>query len=59
MIEFAGFFERRIIALERLERLTAWIRTVLPAPLIDLQPASADASFRRYFRAYCETGITS
>jgi aminoglycoside/choline kinase family phosphotransferase len=56
MIEFAGFFERRIIALERLERLTAWIRTVLPAPLLDLQPASADASFRRYFRAYCETG---
>jgi len=56
MIEFAGFFERRIIALERLERLTAWIRKVLPTPLLDLQPASADASFRRYFRAFGETG---
>jgi N-acetylmuramate 1-kinase len=36
---------------ERFERLTTWIRTVLPAPLSDLSPASADASFRRYFRA--------
>ncbi len=41
--------------MERLERLTAWIRKVLPTPLLDLQPASADASFRRYFRAYCKT----
>jgi hypothetical protein len=37
--------------LERIGRLTAWVRSVLPAPLLDLQPASADASFRRYFRA--------
>jgi aminoglycoside/choline kinase family phosphotransferase len=36
---------------ERLARLNAWIKTVLPEPLIDLQTASADASFRRYFRA--------
>ncbi len=42
--------------MERLERLTAWVRTVLPAPLLALQPASADASFRRYFRASTETG---
>lgn len=56
MLEFDGFFERRIIALERIERLTAWVRTVLPTPLIDLQPASADASFRRYFRARTQAG---
>jgi hypothetical protein len=37
--------------LERLERLAAWTREVLPSPLISLAPASADASFRRYFRA--------
>ena len=46
----------RIIALERLERLTAWTRSVLPAPLLSLAPASADASFRRYFRAVTEAG---
>jgi len=42
--------------LERLERLTAWVRTALPAPLLDLQPASADASFHRYFRASTQAG---
>lgn len=42
--------------MERIERLTAWVRTVLPAPLLDLQPASADASFRRYFRARIQAG---
>jgi N-acetylmuramate 1-kinase len=38
-------------SLERLERLRQWTQSVLPAPLISLEPASADASFRRYFRA--------
>ena len=65
MIEFGGFFQRRIIALERsehpaqperIERLTTWVRSVLPAPLLDLHPASADASFRRYFRARTADG---
>ncbi len=36
---------------ERFERLTTWIRAILPEPLSELTPASADASFRRYFRA--------
>ncbi len=42
--------------MERLERLTAWTRSVLPGPLLSLTPASADASFRRYFRAQTDTG---
>lgn len=42
---------RGIIALERLTRLQAWVEHVLPEPLRALAPASADASFRRYFRA--------
>lgn len=41
---------------ERLERLTAWLHSALPAALIDLKPASADASFRRYFRAHTASG---
>ena len=41
---------------ERIERLTAWASAVLPAPLLDLQTASADASFRRYFRAHTAVG---
>lgn len=41
---------------ERLERLTAWLSSALPAALIGLKPASADASFRRYFRARTASG---
>ncbi len=37
--------------MERLTRLQAWVERVLPEPLRELAPASADASFRRYFRA--------
>jgi aminoglycoside/choline kinase family phosphotransferase len=42
--------------LERLERLRQWTESVLPAPLVSLEPASADASFRRYFRATTAQG---
>ena len=45
--------------MERLERLTTWTRQVLetlPAELAGLEPASADASFRRYFRARTDAG---
>lgn len=41
---------------QRIERLRTWVVSVLPAPLLDLQPASADASFRRYFRASTAEG---
>lgn len=40
--------------MERLQRLTAWTRNHLPNA--QLAPASADASFRRYFRAVNESG---
>jgi aminoglycoside/choline kinase family phosphotransferase/very-short-patch-repair endonuclease/GTP:adenosylcobinamide-phosphate guanylyltransferase len=36
---------------ERLDRLNTWILSVLPEKSIELTTASADASFRRYFRA--------
>ena len=39
---------------ERLERARRWIEQVLEVSGVDLVPASADASFRRYFRF--ETG---
>jgi aminoglycoside/choline kinase family phosphotransferase len=42
--------------LERLTRLREWTRSVLPDPLQSLEPASADASFRRYFRATTVAG---
>lgn len=42
--------------MERLERLRQWTESVLPAPLVTLEPASADASFRRYFRATMSHG---
>jgi hypothetical protein len=36
---------------DRLARLRQWAEYVLPSPLATLEVASADASFRRYFRA--------
>ena len=56
VLEFGRFFDRRIIALERLARLREWTQSVLPDPLLALEPASADASFRRYFRAITQAG---
>jgi len=40
----------------RLARLTRWITDTLGAPPSSLAPASADASFRRYFRARLADG---
>ncbi|TXF11002.1 phosphotransferase [Pelomicrobium methylotrophicum] len=36
--------------MDRLERLNAWLAEVLPEHRLRLEPASSDASFRRYFR---------
>jgi aminoglycoside/choline kinase family phosphotransferase len=38
----------------RLSALEAWLRAALPGEPLRLAPASADASFRRYFRVYLE-----
>ena len=37
--------------MNRIDELRAWLSPRLPAPDYTLEPASADASFRRYFRA--------
>ena len=34
----------------RFDALRAWLSRVVPAPMHSIEPASADASFRRYFR---------
>ena len=44
--------------LDRLQQIHAWLGKNLPEPAISLEPASADASFRRYFRATLEDGST-
>ena len=36
----------------RLETLTAWLRACLGGRSLKIAPASADASFRRYFRVW-------
>ncbi len=36
---------------KRLEQITAWLEAMPAIAAFDLRPASADASFRRYFRA--------
>jgi hypothetical protein len=40
--------------LDRLQELQAWLASVLPDPALRIEPASADASFRRYFRAHVD-----
>jgi aminoglycoside/choline kinase family phosphotransferase len=37
--------------MQRLQQLTEWLHTLFPNEQFTLAPASADASFRRYFRA--------
>ena len=39
---------------DRLSALEAWLRATLPGEPLRLEPASADASFRRYFRVFLE-----
>jgi len=45
--------------LHRLEQLHAWLAATLPGQPFDLAPASADASFRRYFRLTFADGSPS
>jgi len=43
-------------SMDRLERLTAWAAAALGVPAPRLEPASEDASFRRYFRLQTGAG---
>ena len=40
--------------MDRLEALDAWLRRTLGGQAFTVEPASADASFRRYFRVFTE-----
>ena len=42
----------------RLQKITEWLHCQLPDAVFELAPASADASFRRYFRATFDDGQT-
>lgn len=42
--------------MERQHRIQAWLESLFPEQAIRLAPASADASFRRYFRAVLSNG---
>jgi hypothetical protein len=42
----------------RLDQLQNWLREDLRWPLVRVAPASADASFRRYFRIWRPDGVT-
>ena len=44
--------------MQRLQQLTEWLQGQFPGISFDLAPASADASFRRYFRATFGDGQT-
>ncbi len=44
--------------MERQQKITEWINRLAPGKKFSLAPASADASFRRYFRASFDDGQT-
>jgi len=44
--------------MQRQQQLTVWLHSQLPGETFTLAPASADASFRRYFRAMFADGCT-
>jgi aminoglycoside/choline kinase family phosphotransferase len=44
--------------LDRIERLTAWVKEVSASPDFELSVASSDASFRRYFRVRDADGMS-
>ena len=43
---------------DRIRALDAWLKRALPGTPFRIEPASADASFRRYFRIFLEGGGT-
>lgn len=44
--------------MQRQQQLTTWLQSQFPGETFSLTPASADASFRRYFRATFSDGAT-
>lgn len=44
--------------MERLEKIHEWLGVLFPGQQLEITPASADASFRRYFRVALEDGGT-
>jgi aminoglycoside/choline kinase family phosphotransferase len=44
--------------MQRQQQLTAWVSSLFPNTTFSITPASADASFRRYFRATFADGST-
>lgn len=44
--------------MQRTQQIEDWLARQFPTRTIALAPASADASFRRYFRAHCDDGST-
>ncbi len=44
--------------MERQQKIGAWLGNLFPGKSFELAPASADASFRRYFRARFDDGST-
>ncbi len=44
--------------MERIEQIRGWLQGLFPARPFTLAPASADASFRRYFRVSFDDGTT-
>jgi aminoglycoside/choline kinase family phosphotransferase len=57
MLESALIYSFRFgTQLERQQRIQTWLETQFPGTHLSLAPASADASFRRYFRATLANG---
>jgi aminoglycoside/choline kinase family phosphotransferase len=52
------FHSPRIFDMERQKQISTWLAALLPDHRFSLAPASADASFRRYFRVTGDDGTT-
>src|SRR3990170_2460877 len=56
MIKSHNFPNKAMRRVDRRSQLQRWIETRLNASPLELEPASADASFRRYYRVYAAAG---